>query len=522
MNDRLPKSLRVTAINSRAVQSERAYVLYWMISARRTRSNFALDRAIAWSTTLQKPLVVLEALRVDYPWASDRLHRFVIDGMADNAVAFAGSPISYFPYVELLPDEGKGLLAALGSSACVVVTDEFPCFFLPRMIQAATRQLDVRLEAVDSNGLLPLAAPDRAYTAASHFRRFMQRELFTHLQTLPVERPLAGLQLPRLERLPSAIVRRWSPASKRLLAPGGSRSSRPIDHAVPVVAMRGGELAAEEQLERFVEERLPRYAERHNHPDANITSRVSPYLHFGHLSAHQVFMAVMRRERWFPRRIRTTSASGAREGWWGVSASAEAFLDQLVVWRELSYNTCAQRPNEYDRYEALPDWALQTLVDHRRDRREHLYTPRQFEDAATHDQLWNAIQTQLRRDGWFHGYMRMLWGKKILEYSKTPRQALGIMIQLMNRWSLDGRNPNSYAGYFWTLGRYDRPWPERPIFGKVRSMSSDRTRKKVDVAQYLKTYEPPHRGQRRDRLALGSAQAGVTTIALHTRGPRRR
>jgi deoxyribodipyrimidine photo-lyase len=461
-----------------------------MIAARRTRWNFALDRAIEWARELQKPLVVFEALRADYPWASDRLHRFVLDGMADNLTTFEPSPVTYFPYVEPAVGHAKGLLGALARSACVVVTDEFPCFFLPRMVRAAARQVDVAMETVDGNGLLPLAAPDRAYSAANHFRRFVQRELTSHLRVQPLASPLRRIALPRLAQLPGAVLRRWHPATGRMLESAARLSSQPIDHGVPVAVMRGGERSAQQQLRQFVRHRLDRYGERLKHPDSDITSRLSPYLHFGHISAHQIFSDVVRHERWAPERVQGKRASGAREGWWGVNPSAEVFLDQLIVWRELAYNTCAKRPDDYDRYDSLPDWAKTTLSLHQRDRRPHRYTIERFEAADTHDPMWNAIQTQLRREGWFHNYLRMLWGKKILEWSKTPRVALDTMIQLMNRWSLDGRNPNSYAGYFWVLGRYDRPWPEREVFGKVRSMSSERTRQKVDVESYLAEYAP--------------------------------
>jgi deoxyribodipyrimidine photo-lyase len=177
-------------------------------------------------------------------------------------------------------------------------------------------------------------------------------------------------------------------------------------------------------------------------------------------------------------------------GWWGLSEPAEMFLDQLVTWRELGYNFCSHRV-DYDRYESLPVWALTTLEKHAPDPRPHRYALPVLEAGETHDPLWNAIQRQLVRDGWFHNYLRMLWGKKILEWSTHPRDALDAMVQLMNRYSLDGRNPNSYTGYFWVLGRYDRPWgPERPIFGTVRYMSSASTARKVRVREYLRRYAP--------------------------------
>ena len=494
---------RVRAANRRPIRPERSYVLYWMIAARRAEWNFALDRAVDHARALRKPLVVFEALEVDYPWASDRLHCFVMQGMHDNVQAFAGSPVTYFPYVEPRPGAGRGLLEALARSACVVITDEFPCCFLPRIVSAAATRLEVCLEVVDSNGLIPLAAPDRAFTTAASFRRFVQRTLPGHLNAAPRARPLDHVALDPLPTLPPDVTSRWSAASPALL--GGSASAvkaLPIDHDVPPVAMHGGARAARVALETFVAERLARYGELHNEPEANITSRLSPYLHFGHLAAHQVFDRVVRQEGWSKRRIAGKPARGAREGWWGTRPSTERFLDQLIVWRELGYNMCAKRPDDYDRYESLPTWAQDTLQAHRHDSRAHVYDLATLEGGATHDPLWNAAQGQLLREGWFHNYMRMLWGKKILEWSKTPREALERMITLMNRWSLDGRDPNSYSGYFWTLGRYDRPWPERPIFGTVRSMSSSNTARKIAVNEYISTFAPQVHAARQRHLPL--------------------
>jgi deoxyribodipyrimidine photo-lyase len=480
--------MRVRQANGVPVAPGRDFVLYWMIAARRTHSNFAIDRALAWARALDKPVVVLEALRAGYPWASDRLHRFVLDGMRDNEEALQSTPVAYYPYVEETAGAGHGLLDALSERACVVVTDDFPCFFLPRMIAAASKRIAASLEAIDGNGLLPLAATTRDFAAAAHFRRYVQKELPRHLSQFPEREPLASIASIKPCRIPREIARRWPRARQELLA-GNPKllAALPIDHEVPVSPFHGGSRAAREALRDFAGHRLPTYNVDRNEPSLDGTSRLSPYLHFGQISAHEIFDAVMRREKWSPASL-PGRATGAREGWWGVSAAAEAFLDQLIVWRELGYNTCAKRPNDYDRYESLPEWARATLEDHLGDAREHLYTARQFEEARTHDELWNAAQRQLRREGWYHNYMRILWGKKILEWSKTPRQALRTMANIMNRWSLDGRDPNSYTGYFWTLGRYDRPWPERKIYGKVRSVSSERTAAKVDVGGYLREY----------------------------------
>jgi len=288
-----------------------------------------------------------------------------------------------------------------------------------------------------------------------------------------------------LAALQPDVVDHWPPASPELLEGKGSALEElPIDHTVPAVPTAGGFEAARRALAAFVRDRLASYRDGHNHPDDQATSRLSPYLHFGHVSAHEVFEAVMRHERWTLGRL-GPRATGMREGWWGVGASAEAFLDQLVVWRELSFNTCHRRPDDYFRYESLPAWALTTLAAHAGDPRPFHYDHSAFEQARTHDPLWNAAQSEMVRDGWMHNYMRMLWGKKILEWTTSPQEALETMIALMNRWSLDGRDPNSYAGYMWTLGKYDRPWPELPIYGAVRSMSSDRAASKVRLKHYL-------------------------------------
>jgi deoxyribodipyrimidine photo-lyase len=182
---KLPISQRVRNANAAPVRSDRSYVLYWMIATRRPSYNFALDRAHAWARALDRPLVILEPLRVDYPFASDRFHRFIIDGMASNAAAFRRTPVLYHPYVEPAPGAGKGLLVRLAADAAVVVTDDYPCFFLPQAVASAAAQLSVAMEAVDSNGVLPLAGTDRAFTAASHFRRYLQKGLRDALKLCP-------------------------------------------------------------------------------------------------------------------------------------------------------------------------------------------------------------------------------------------------------------------------------------------------------------------------------------------------
>jgi deoxyribodipyrimidine photo-lyase len=479
---------RTTTLVDRPPAQAGAFVLYWMVAYRRVTANFALERAAVWARDLGKPLLVFEPLNVDYRWASDRLHRFVLDGMADNAALFNGSSAAYLPYVEPSPGAGRGLLHALATHAAVVVTDDYPAFVTPRIVQSAARQIACRFEAVDSNGLLPIRAADRAFASAHAFRRFVQRTLPAHIAERPSADPLRDLPRAPDGLVPSEIAKRWPAADPASLADADRLRTLPIDHSVPPTRLRGGTSAAEGALARFLADGLPSYGEARNDVESDATSGLSPYLHFGHLSSHTVIEAVLKREGWlgdFGRR-----AVGAREGWWGVSPAAEAFLDQIVTWRELGFNMCAAR-HDYDRYDSLPAWARATLAAHTDDPRDHVYSLEEFASARTHDRLWNAAQGQLLAEGRIHNYLRMLWGKKILEWSASPQDALAVLIELNNRYALDGRDPNSYSGIFWTLGRYDRPWaPERPVFGTIRYMSSANTARKMNVKKYIGRYAP--------------------------------
>jgi deoxyribodipyrimidine photo-lyase len=482
--------IRIQRVNDKPVQAKGDYVLYWMIAFRRTSWNYSLDRAVQWATKLDKSLVVLEALRNGYPWASDRLHAFILNGMAENDARLKSTHVTYYPYVEIERDAGKGLLHALAEKACVVVTDDFPAFFLPRMVSSAARKLPIAVEKVDSNGLLPMRTADRVYPTAYAFRRFLQKHLPTHLVEHPQEDPLKGVRLRRLTAIPRNILKRWPRATDEILEAGPKGLSVfPIDHNVGIAEMRGGSDEALSLLDEFAEDKLSKYSELKNQPEEEVTSGLSPYLHFGHISAHQVFHRIAEKEDWFFDRLAPTT-KGNRSGWWGMSESAEGFLDQLITWRELGFNMSWQR-NDYDQYDSLPDWAIQTLRSHEMDERPHIYSLEDFEQAQTHDRLWNGAQMQLVSEGRIHNYLRMLWGKKILEWSPTPRHALDVMIELNNKYGLDGRDPNSYGGIFWCLGRYDRPWgPERRIFGKIRYMSSKNTARKVSVQYYVEKYAP--------------------------------
>ena len=486
-------NIRIRAVNEIDPNPNGDFVLYWMTANRRLHYNFSLQRAVEWAIELQRPLLILEALRSGYEWASVRIHRFVIHGMADNKAAAESAKVAYYPYIEPDNGAGSGMLETLAEDACVVVTDDFPCFFIPRMVNAVARRVPVKMEAVDSNGIYPMRATDRVFTRAFSFRNHLQKTLTPFLDDFPVKDPLKAKGLIVGNSIPATFLQRWPAATDELLAASQSELSvLPIDQAVGPAFQVGGEVAARKQLAGFINKRMHRYADDRNQPDDDPSSGLSAYLHFGHVSAHEVFLAVAKSEEWDVDQLRDVKTTkGSREGWWNMSPAAEAFLDELITWREIGYNACCHDP-DYDKYESLPDFAKITLEEHSSDLRPFVYGYEQLRDAKTHDDIWNAAQTQLVTEGRMHNYLRMLWGKKILEWSETPQEALRVMIDLNNRYAVDGRNPNSYSGIFWVLGRYDRAWgPERPIFGKIRYMSSDSTRKKLKLKGYLEKYGKP-------------------------------
>ena len=483
------ESNRIEQLNSSPVDPSGGYVLYWMTAFRRTRWNFALQRAAEWAVLLGRPLLVLEGLRIDHPWAGPRFHAFIAQGMADQKDDLSERPgVFYYPYLEPSPGAGKGLLQALSGGASVVVTDDFPCFFHPNMLRAAASRITVRFEKVDSNGILPIKAADRVFPTAHGFRRFLQKRWSAGFEDFPKADPLEGFEHSGRPGPPREILDRWPPASPEILKdPKKYYDEAAFGTGVPPSPLKGGSREAEKKLKRFLSGKISIYEQKRNHPDEGAASGLSPYLHFGHLSVHQVFSRLAAREGWFPEKT-SDQVRGSKSGWWGMSAGAEAFVDQLATWRELGFNYCGLNP-EYDRYESLPDWARTTLELHASDPREYTYSLEEFENAQTHDPIWNAAQNELAMTGVMNNYLRMLWGKKILEWTSNPVAALEIMIELNNKYALDGRDPNSYSGIFWILGRYDRAFgPERPVFGKIRYMSSASTIRKLRMKNYLREF----------------------------------
>ncbi len=480
--------LRLRAVNSLSPTASGDFILYWMRTARRGVWNFSLQHAVQRAMELHKPLLILETLACDEPCSSLRHHHFALDGMADNARQFADSRATYQPFIEEQPGQIIELLQRISPRCCLLVSDEHPLFEQRQQLLDLGKTLPVAIEAVDGNGILPLRAADRPFTTAHSFRRFLQRQLPGHLLTMPLADPLADAELPRLTTLPEALRRQDPERSEDLLfGPRIGLYRLPIDQQLCAVETTGGHRAALELFQRFMNQGLPRYVELRNQPEQEVTSNLSAHLRWGHIGSQQLVQHVLRQEQWTPGHL-AVECRGQRSGWWGLDENSEAFLDQLITWRELGYLFCAGQDN-YRQFDSLPSWAQQTLARHADDPRPTLYSIEELGASLTHDPLWNAAQRQLVREGRLHNYLRMLWGKKILEWSPSPQQALAVMIELNDRFALDGRDPNSYSGIGWCLGRFDRAWgPQRPIFGTIRYMSSVNTARKVSVKDYLRRY----------------------------------
>lgn len=478
--------LRVQALNAAPFRASGEWVLYWMMTARRPFFNFALERAVNLAQQLERPLLILEMLQVDPRCSSARTHRFVLDGMADHAAHFSGTPARYYPYVEPKENSAEGLLERLATHAAAIVADEFPDAVISLKARTLAARVGVRVESVDSNGLLPLRAQEKAFARAFDFRRYLWRELPDHLEARPQRDPLRQVQLMACPQLPANITRRWPMASAELLAANSTAlAAILVKHRVAEAPLKGGFRAGRQRLTHFIAESLTLYADERNHPDAEVTSHLSPYLHFGHLSAHEILARVLQCEEVSLANLRARSR-GIDEPMWRMRPGAEAFLDQLLTWRELGYNFCHLHPEDYDRFDSLPSWAKQTLREHQTDPRSHVYTLEQLESANTADPIWNAAQRELMATGQMHNYLRMLWGKLVIGWTPSPEEAFSYLVELNNKYALDGSDPNSYSGIGWCFGRFDRPWgPKRDCYGSVRFMTSASAQRKLRLKNYL-------------------------------------
>ncbi len=430
------------------------YILYWMQASQRTRFNHALEYAVAEANRLDLPLVVGFVLTGGFPEANLRHYTFMLEGLANIADSLKRRGIAWaLRWGDMVEEVLK-----LAANAALVVSDAGYLRIQRQWRREVAERLNCSFTLVESDVVVPVAmVSDKEEIGARTLRPKIHRCWGDFLQPLPE-------LIPRRSGFDAYVngidIREGIGLLEGLL----------IDRRVaPVHAFKGGQDEARRRLRLFIETNLVRYHELSRDPAEAYQSDLSPYLHFGHISPVEAALEVMDSD--------------------APPASKEAFLEQLIVRRELSANFAHYNPY-YDRYEgAVPGWAKESLKRHRADQRTYLYTLEQLEEARTHDEYWNAAQKEMSLTGKMHNYMRMYWGKKIIEWTESPEEAFRTMLYLNNKYELDGRDPNGFAGVAWCFGKHDRPWQERPVFGKVRYMNAQGLERKFKIADYVKRIE---------------------------------
>jgi deoxyribodipyrimidine photo-lyase len=425
-------------------------VVYWMQRAQRALDNPALDVAVEAANALKLPVVVFFAPVPFYPSANLRHYRFLQQGIADTAARCEKRNIGFV--LRRYPNHSLAKFCE-EVGAALVVGDENPLREPDEWRDKAAKKLMVPLWTVDADVIVPSKLLQKEQYAARIIRPRLNAQFSEYLKPCSNAKAKVEWMAPTgLKRLEPDfdITENWD---------GLDRSVEPVD------SFTGGTTEGLRLLREFVSKKLRRYPERHGWPEVDGTSRLSPYLHFGQLGPITVALAVMNAD--VPNAVR------------------EDYLDQLITWRELSINF-AHFNKLYDSIESAENWAHKTLGQHARDKRPVIYTRKELERAETHDELWNAAQLQMLHAGWMHNYMRMYWAKKILEWSESPQKAYQAAVYLNDKYFLDGRDPNGYAGIAWSMaGKFDRPWFERPIFGTIRYMSGAAAAKKFDTEKYI-------------------------------------
>lgn len=427
------------------------FVFYWMQQAQRAEFNPALDFAVEQANALRLPLLVGFAL-TSFPEANQRHYQFMLEGLRETRLRLAARGIGFClrqgPPEEVVPE--------LAKHAALVVGDVGYLRGQRQWRETVAKRLACPLVLVETDAIVPVAeVSDHAEFAARTIRPKIHRKLAEFLKS----GRSPAVVLPSLDLAKRSLA--LDDPAARCRALGVDKSVPPSDRLV------GGLSAANRFLDRFIGHRLADYAADASDPVLDGCSHMSPYLHFGQISPLDVAL-----------RVRKSDAP---------RAASDAYLEQLIVRRELSLNACWFNP-AYDRYASLPAWSRKTLDLHRKDKRDFLYSRAQWEAGATHDPCWNAAQAEMVRSGQMHNYMRMYWGKKILEWSRSPEEAFETALYLNNKYELDGRDPNGFVGVAWGFGLHDRPWSERPVFGTVRYMNANGLRRKFDIAAYVERW----------------------------------
>jgi deoxyribodipyrimidine photo-lyase len=438
---------RIKALNRKEVKKG-AYVLYWMQASQRAEYNHALEYAIIKANELRQPIIVFFGITDNFPEANERHYTFMLEGLKEVKQSLEKRGIQMV-ILHQSPEMGAVRLA---KKASLVIVDRGYLRIQRKWRNDVANQINCSLIQVESDIVVPVEeVSNKEEYAAATIRPKIHRKLSHFLVPLKQGDPVIDSLSLDVESFPIENI------DKAL-------SKLHIDRSVKRVnSFQGGTKEALKHLELFLEGKLNRFPELRNDPTIDYLSHMSPYLHFGQISP--LFIAL---------EVKQTKSSGV-----------EAFLEELIMRRELSMNFAFYN-KKYDSYEAVPEWARKSLRSHQKDKRQYLYHLEELEQAKTHDPYWNAAQREMVIKGKMNGYMRMYWGKKILEWSKKPEEAFRVALYLNNKYELDGRDPNGFTGVAWCFGKHDRPWGERPIFGNVRYMNDKGLKRKFDADKYVK------------------------------------
>jgi deoxyribodipyrimidine photo-lyase len=453
----LSQNPRIQIRRAGSPRADAKCVVYWMQRAQRIRENPALDVAIHLANELSLPVVIYFSVIGNFPNANARHFHFMQQGLRDVAADAAELNVGFV--IRRAPEHTlEQFLAEV--DAAILIGDENPLREPERWRAALAIRLKIPYWTVDADVVVPSSIFNRSFVLLHHFRPHLKRHLDSFLVAGNAPKPQHA----------------WQPAKPPLsydLSRDITEGFTKLDHSIkPVDSFTGGTHAALKRLTHFTEHLLAHYEAQRNHPAVDGTSRMSPYLHFGHISPITIALAV-----------KAAAANGLC-----TDDTAEKYLDELIGWRELAVLFVRHNPN-YDNWECAADWAKKTLIEHGGDPRSWNYTLAQLERAETHDLLWNAAQREMVQTGFMHNYMRMYWAKKILEWSPDAARAFDWAVTLNDRYQLDGRDPNGYAGIAWAIvGKHDRPWFNKPVIGLVRPMSGASIARKTDTVTYIAKY----------------------------------
>jgi deoxyribodipyrimidine photo-lyase len=431
------------------------YVLYWMQQSQRAAHNHALEYAVQQANKQDRRLLVAFGLMDDYPEANLRHYTFMLEGLKETQETLESRGIKMVLCLGHPPE----VALRLGRRASMIVCDRGYLKHQKSWREQVAQQANCRVVQVESDVIVPVEeVSDKAEYAARTIRPKIHRHLDTYLvglKPIQAKHQSLGIKVNGIDLNDTGqLLRKLN-----------------LDRSVPPVSdfFKGGTSQAAKRFKGFIRHRLQHYDQHSNQPQTDDISHMSPYLHFGQISP--LFLALQLRK-----------APNSLE------AAKEAYLEELVVRRELAMNFAFYTSN-YDAYACIPGWARKTLADHQDDKRDYVYSRRQLENADTHDPYWNAGMLEMKHTGFMHNYMRMYWGKKILEWSATPQKAYRTTLAINNKYFLDGRDANSYTGVAWIYGVHDRAWSERSIFGKTRYMAASGLERKCDIAAYVKKVE---------------------------------